>query len=155
MAQFRCAQCFGRRGICGKLPVLKQNQELMQVDKMESLNVLGTELEECGVKPVTGFFRDGSCNTSKQDVGSHTVCAVMTREFLDYSREQGNDLSTPMPEYGFPGLKPGDTWCLCARRWLEALEAGKAPRVRIRATHQACLQVLSLDDLKQYANDLS
>lgn len=125
------------------------------MDKMESLNVLGTELEECSMKPMTGFFRDGSCNTNKLDVGSHTVCAVMTQAFLEYSREQGNDLITPYPEYGFPGLKPGDRWCLCAARWLQALQAGKAPRVVIRATHQACLQVLSLDDLKQHAIDLS
>ena len=125
------------------------------MDKMESLNVLGTELEECSTQPITGFFRDGACNTSKQDVGSHTVCAVMTPAFLEYSSEQGNDLITPQPEYGFPGLKPGDRWCLCARRWLEALKAGKAPRVMVRSTHQACLQVLSLDDLKQHAVDLS
>lgn len=125
------------------------------MDKMDSLNVLGTELEVCSTQPNTGFFRDGSCNTSKQDVGSHTLCAVMTRDFLEYSREQGNDLITPQPQYGFPGLKPGDRWCLCARRWLEAFEAGKAPRVVVRATHQACLQVLSLDDLKQHAIDLS
>lgn len=125
------------------------------MDMMESLNVLGTELEECGVKPMTGFFRDGSCNTSKQDVGSHTLCAVMTQDFLEYSRERGNDLMTPQPEYGFAGLKSGDRWCLCAGRWLEAFKAGKAPRVVIRATHQACLQILSLDDLKQYAIDLS
>ncbi len=108
------------------------------MDMMESLNVLGTQLEECGVKPMTGFFRDGSCNTSKQDVGSHTLCAVMTQDFLEYSRERGNDLMTPQPEYGFAGLKPGDRWCLCAGRWLEAFKAGKAPRVVIRATHQAC-----------------
>lgn len=125
------------------------------MDMMKSLNVLGTELEECGVKPMTGFFRDGSCNTSKQDVGSHTLCAVVTQDFLEYSRERGNDLMTPQPEYGFAGLKPGDRWCLCAGRWLEAFKAGKAPRVVIRATHQACLQILSLDDLKQYAIDLS
>ncbi|OQX09554.1 MAG: hypothetical protein BWK73_22370 [Thiothrix lacustris] len=125
------------------------------MDMMERLNVLGTELEECGVKPITGFFRDGSCNTNKQDVGSHTVCAVMTQDFLEYSRERGNDLMTPMPEYGFAGLKPGDRWCLCAGRWQEAFKAGKAPRVVVRATHQACLQVLSLDDLKNHAIDLS
>jgi hypothetical protein len=125
------------------------------MDMMESLNVLGTELEACGVKPLTGFFRDGSCNTSKQDVGSHTLCAVMTQDFLEYSRERGNDLMTPQPEYNFAGLKPGDRWCLCAGRWLEAFKAGKAPRVVIRATHQACLQIVSLDDLKQYAIDLS
>lgn len=120
----------------------------------ESLNVLGTPLEECSTRPVTGFFRDGSCNTSKQDVGSHTVCAVMTQEFLEFSRSRGNDLITPLPEYGFPGLKPGDQWCLCAARWREALQAGKAPRVRILATHQDCLRIVELDDLKRHAIDL-
>ena len=121
----------------------------------ESLNVLGTALEECSTQPITGFFRDGSCNTSKQDIGSHTVCVVLTREFLEFSRAQGNDLMTPMPEYGFPGLKPGDQWCLCAARWREAFDAGKAPRVRVLATHQDCLRNLDLADLKQHAVDLS
>lgn len=121
----------------------------------ESLNVLGTPLEECSTRPVTGFFRDGSCNTSKQDVGSHTVCAIMTQEFLEFSRSRGNDLITPLPEYGFPGLKPGDQWCLCAARWREALQAGKAPRVRILATHQDCLRIVELDDLKRHAIDLA
>lgn len=121
----------------------------------ESLNALGTPLEECSTRPVTGFFRDGSCNTSKQDVGSHTVCAIMTQEFLEFSRSRGNDLITPLPEYGFPGLKPGDQWCLCAARWREALQAGKAPRVRILATHQDCLRIVELDDLKRHAIDLA
>ncbi|UJS26585.1 DUF2237 family protein [Thiothrix winogradskyi] len=121
----------------------------------ESLNVLGTALEECSTQPITGFFRDGSCNTSKQDIGSHTVCVVLTREFLEFSRSQGNDLMTPVPEYGFPGLKPGDQWCLCAARWREAFDAGKAPRVRVLATHQDCLRILDLADLKQHAVDLS
>lgn len=124
-------------------------------DMMEQLNVLGMELKPCGIHPVTGFFRDGSCNTSKQDIGSHTVCIVATEEFLAFSKDRGNDLSTPLPEYGFPGLKPGDRWCLCAARWKEALDAGKAPRVAILSTHQACLEILSLDELKQYAIDLS
>ena len=122
---------------------------------MEAWNVLGTELEECGVQPITGFFRDGSCNTSQQDVGSHTVCVVMTRAFLEFSKAEGNDLMTPQTDYGFPGLKPGDRWCLCAARWQQAFEAGAAPRVVVRATHQACLQVVSLDDLKAHAIDLS
>ncbi len=124
-------------------------------EMMKSLNVLGTELQLCNNQPVTGFYRDGSCNTSRQDIGSHTVCVVMSAEFLEFSKSRGNDLSTPMPEYGFPGLKPGDRWCLCAARWQEALEAGKAPRVAILATHEDCLRILSLDDLKQYAIDLS
>lgn len=122
---------------------------------MEAWNVLGTELEECGVQPITGFFRDGSCNTSQQDVGSHTVCVVMTRAFLEFSKAEGNDLMTPQTDYGFPGLKPGDRWCLCAARWQQAFKAGAAPRVVVRATHQACLQVVSLDDLKTHAIDLS
>jgi hypothetical protein len=107
------------------------------------------------MKPLTGFFRDGCCNTSPQDVGSHTVCVVTTAEFLAFSKAQGNDLSTPMPDYGFAGLKPGDRWCLCAPRWQEALEAGSAPRVVLRATHEGALAYCSLADLKKYAMDLS
>ena len=104
---------------------------------------------------MTGFFRDGCCNTGAEDVGLHVVCVVTTAEFLAFSRSRGNDLSTPIPEYGFPGLKPGDRWCLCAARWQEALEAGVAPRVVLAATHAAALQVVSLDDLKRHAIDLS
>lgn len=121
----------------------------------ESLNVLGLPLEPCSTAPMTGFLRDGACNSSAQDIGSHTVCAVMTKEFLEFSRSQGNDLITPLPQHGFPGLKPGDQWCLCAARWREAWEAGKAPRVRLLATHQACLQIVDLVELKRYAVDLS
>ena len=116
-------------------------------------NVLGGVLEPCSVMPLTGFFRDGCCNTAPEDVGSHTVCAVMTAEFLSYSRSVGNDLSTPMPQYGFPGLKPGDRWCLCAPRWQEALAAGNAPRVVLRATEFAALAWCTLDDLKANAVD--
>ena len=90
-------------------------------------NVLGVQLEDCSMKPLTGFFRDGCCNTSREDIGGHTVCAIMTAEFLEFSKSCGNDLSTPMPEFGFPGLRPGDRWCLCASRWQQALEAGQAP----------------------------
>ena len=100
-------------------------------------NVLGDRLDVCSIKPKTGFFRDGCCNTSREDVGSHTVCVVMTDAFLEFSKSCGNDLSTPMPQFGFPGLRPGDRWCLCAPRWREALEAGCAPRVVLRATHKA------------------
>jgi uncharacterized protein (DUF2237 family) len=96
-------------------------------------NVLGEPIEICSMKPMTGFYRDGCCNTGREDVGSHTVCAVMTAAFLDFSKSRGNDLSTPMPELGFPGLKPGDRWCLCAPRWQEAFEANQAPRVVLRA----------------------
>lgn len=118
-------------------------------------NVLGGPLALCSAKPVTGFFRDGCCNTGPQDVGSHTVCAVMTEEFLAFSAKAGNDLSTPMPEYGFPGLKPGDRWCLCAPRWQEAFNAGNAPRVVLQATHEGALEYAKLSDLKRYAVDLS
>jgi uncharacterized protein (DUF2237 family) len=120
-----------------------------------SLNVLGGTLEGCNDKPVTGFFRNGCCDTSAQDVGSHTVCVVMTAEFLAFSKARGNDLSTPVPQYGFPGLKPGDRWCLCAPRWQEALDAGQAPRVALRATHQDALAYCKLEDLKRLAVDLS
>ena len=101
----------------------------------ESINVLGEPLAVCGQDPVTGFFRDGCCNTNDQDVGSHTVCVEVTERFLEYSRFRGNDLSTPRPEFGFPGLKEGDRWCLCAARWLEAHEQGMAPRVFLMSTH--------------------
>ena len=120
-----------------------------------SRNVLGGKLELCSAKPVTGFFRNGCCDTSPQDVGSHTVCCVTTAEFLAFSKSCGNDLSTPMPEYGFPGLKPGDRWCLCAPRWQEALAAGHAPQVVLRATHEGALNYCSLADLKRYAIDLA
>lgn len=118
-------------------------------------NVLGEPLEACSTSPMTGFFRDGCCNTSREDRGSHTVCALMTEEFLAFSKGRGNDLSTPMPAYGFPGLKPGDRWCLCAPRWQEALEAGRAPRVLLRATHEGALLYCGLADLKAHAADLS
>lgn len=120
-----------------------------------SRNVLGETLESCSLSPMTGFFRNGCCDTSREDVGSHTVCAVMTQEFLAFSKDAGNDLSTPMPDYGFPGLKPGDRWCLCAPRWQEALEAGSPPRVVLRATHEGALEYCELEDLKRYAIDLS
>ena len=120
-----------------------------------SVNVLGGTLEHCSVKPMTGFYRNGCCDTGREDLGSHTVCAVMTVEFLSFSKQAGNDLSTPMPAYGFAGLVPGDRWCLCAPRWQEALEAGAAPRVVLRATHKGALEFCRLEDLKKYAIDLS
>jgi uncharacterized protein (DUF2237 family) len=104
---------------------------------------------------MTGFFRNGCCDTGPSDLGSHTVCIVATAAFLAFSKQRGNDLSTPLPEYGFPGLQPGDRWCLCAPRWQEALEAGQPPRVVLSATHEGALAYCSLDDLKQYAVDLS
>lgn len=119
-----------------------------------SRNVLGGRLEDCSIRPMTGFFRNGCCDTGTADIGSHTVCAVMTAEFLAFSKSRGNDLSTPLPEAGFPGLKPGDRWCLCAPRWQEALEAGQAPRVVLRATHEGALRYCALADLKRYAVDL-
>ena len=120
-----------------------------------SKNVLGDALQSCSINPMTGFFRNGCCDTSREDVGSHTVCAVMTAEFLAFSKACGNDLSTPMPDFGFPGLKPGDRWCLCAPRWQEALEAGRAPRVVLRATEASALAHCDLADLKRHAVDLS
>lgn len=123
----------------------------MQVAK----NVFGEPLEHCSMAPRTGFTRSGSCETGPEDVGSHTVCALITREFLQFSQSRGNDLSTPVPEYGFPGLKPGDRWCLCAARWREAFEAGCAPRVSLRATHERALDVVPLSDLKAHGVDLS
>ena len=122
--------------------------------KPEPKNVLGERLEVCSLSPMTGFFRDGCCDTSREDIGSHTVCAVMTGEFLDYSKSRGNDLSTPAHEFGFSGLKPGDRWCLCAPRWQEALQAGRAPRVVLRATHEGALSFCALADLKRLAVDL-
>jgi len=118
-------------------------------------NVLGEPLEDCSLKPMTGFFRDGCCNTGPEDVGSHAVCAVMTAAFLEFSKSRGNDLSTPIPQFGFPGLKPGERWCLCAPRWQEAFEAGQAPRVVLRATHEGALDYCALADLKRFAADLA
>lgn len=117
-------------------------------------NVLGGPLGECGSRPLTGFFRDGCCNTGPQDLGSHTVCVVVTDDFLSFSRQRGNDLSTPRPEYNFPGLVAGDRWCLCAARWQEALDAGAAPRVVLNATNEAALAIVDLDDLRRHAIDV-
>jgi uncharacterized protein len=118
-------------------------------------NVLGEPLEICSFKPMTGFYRDGCCKTGQEDVGSHTVCAVMTAEFIAFSKSHGNDLSTPVPAFGFPGLKPDDRWCLCAPRWQEAFEANNAPRIVLRATHEAALTYCKLADLKRLAVDLA
>jgi len=121
----------------------------------DASNVLGTELELCGTDPMTGYFRDGCCNTDEHDRGSHTVCVKVTKEFLEFSRKQGNDLMTPVPQFNFPGLKAGDRWCLCASRWNEAFQAGVAPRVMLRSTHEAALRIVKLEDLKEVAGDLS
>lgn len=123
--------------------------------KHPSRNVLGGPLADCSSQPKTGFFRDGCCNTADEDRGSHTVCAVMTAEFLEFSRGRGNDLSTPRPEFQFPGLQPGDRWCLCAARWREAFEAGRAPLVVLTATHERALEVCGLADLKRHAIDMN
>jgi uncharacterized protein (DUF2237 family) len=119
------------------------------------LNVLGEPLATCSMRPRTGFFRDGCCNTGAEDLGLHVICAQMTAEFLAFSRAQGNDLSTPVPEIGFAGLAPGDRWCVCAARWREALEAGCAPPVVLAATHEETLAVVALDDLRRHALDLN
>ena len=123
--------------------------------RRSSRNVLGGLLEMCSIQPMTGFFRNGCCDSGPEDVGSHTVCAVMTTEFLAFSKSRGNDLSTPRPEFGFAGLQPGDRWCLCAPRWQEALEANSAPRVVLRATEHGALEFCALEDLKRYAVDLA
>ena len=125
-----------------------------QPGRRPSRNVLGGLLDICSTSPMTGFFRNGCCDTSPEDTGSHTVCAVMTEEFLAFSKNAGNDLSTPMPQYGFAGLKPGDRWCLCAPRWREALEADAAPKVVLRATAEGALQHCDLADLVRHAIDL-
>lgn len=122
--------------------------------QIEGRNVLGGPLAACSTRPLTGFYRDGCCNTGYEDTGIHVICAQMTAEFLAFSKRAGNDLSTPTPAFGFPGLKPGDRWCLCAPRWQEALDAGAAPRVVLAATHEGALDYCSLADLKKYAVDL-
>jgi hypothetical protein len=121
----------------------------------ESINVFGEKLAICGTDPVTGFYRDGHCNTCKGDVGSHTVCIETSTEFLEYTRLRGNDLSTPVPEFGFKGLKAGDSWCVCAGRWLEAEKNGMAPRLHLRSTHFKALEIVPMELLKKYALDLN
>ena len=122
---------------------------------MTQKNVLGGELESCCTSPMTGYYRDGHCRTDDSDQGSHTVCVRVTEEFLAFSKRTGNDLSTPHPEFGFPGLKPGDKWCLCVSRWEDAFIAGVAPRIVLAATHERALDVVELDELKAYALDLN
>lgn len=121
----------------------------------QQLNVLGEPIDECGCSPMTGFFRDGYCHTGPMDRGTHTVCAQVTAAFLRFSASRGNDLSTPRPEFNFPGLQDGDHWCLCASRWLEAQQAGEAPRVFLRRTNIKTLEIVELSVLKRYALDLS
>ncbi|MEG5060648.1 DUF2237 domain-containing protein [Microcoleus sp. A2-C5] len=120
----------------------------------EATNVLGGKLETCCTSPMTGYYRDGKCNTGGGDFGAHTVCAQLTEDFLQFTKSNGNDLNTPVPAFNFPGLKPGDCWCLCASRWKEAMDAGCAPRVVLSATHVLTLEYVSLDELKEHAADL-
>ena len=133
------------------MPLHDDGQDGGGPGRRPSLNVLGGKLEICSIRPMTGFFRNGCCDTSAEDLGSHTVCTVMTAEFLKFSKSRGNDLSTPMPDFGFPGLKAGDRWCLCAPRWQEAYEAGMAPAVILEATHARTLEWCSLAALQAHA----
>ncbi len=130
-------------------------RDMLEDERTLQKNVFGEPLQTCSDSPMTGFFRDGCCNTGPQDFGSHTVCAVMTADFLEFSKKAGNDLSTPVSEYDFPGLRPGDRWCLCAARWQQAFEAGMAPKVVLSATNERALDIVALKDLKRFAIDLS
>jgi uncharacterized protein (DUF2237 family) len=121
----------------------------------EQRNVFGEPIEACSISPLTGFYRTGCCHTGPNDFGVHTVCVEVTDEFLAFSKARGNDLSTPLPEFGFSGLSPGDRWCLCAARWKEAFDAGLAPKVVLRATHEATLEIIPFEDLKRHALDLA
>ena len=125
------------------------------MSKLDQLNIFHESLEECSINPLTGFLRTGCCETNDNDQGTHTVCALMDKEFLQFSFNQGNDLITPMPEYNFPGLKPGDKWCLCANRWLEAFDAGVAPRIYAKATNLKTLDIISMDKIKKFALDIA
>ena len=124
------------------------------MDDKKQLNLFNEIIEECSCEPLTGFFRTGCCDTSDQDLGSHTVCALMTEDFLKFSMSQGNDLSTPVPQYNFPGLKEGDRWCLCANRWLEAYEANSAPKIVAKATNIKALEIIPMEIIKRFAIDL-
>lgn len=125
----------------------------MSADDSDRINVFGEPLPPCSQRPLTGFYRTGCCETGPEDLGLHVICAEMTEEFLAFSKAQGNDLSTPRPEFGFPGLRPGDRWCVCAGRWREARDAGAAPSVVLNATHEEALAVVTLEDLKRHAVD--
>ena len=127
----------------------------MTVNIEKSINIFGEQLESCSTTPKTGFFRNGACDTCSEDHGSHTVCAIMTDEFLAYSKYLGNDLSTPKPEFNFPGLKEGDHWCICAERWKEAFEFDKAPKLFLRKSNQKILELVDLETLKKFSIDLS
>ena len=133
------------------LPDTRVNQRLSDARAVfPSFNVLGEELQPCSTDPLTGWFRDGCCNTDRNDTGLHTVCCLVTEEFLEFARQQGNDLITPVPEFNFPGLKLGDRWCVCAQTWQDATEAGVACPIVLEATHEETLQIVSLEILEQY-----
>ena len=152
----KCEKSTGDVFLVNERPMmLRDDKDDRARRRVVARNVLGEPLEICSFKPMTGFYRDGCCNTGREDTGSHTVCVVMTAAFLEFSKSGGNDLSTPVPEFGFPGLTPGDRWCLCAPRWQEAFEANQAPRVVLRATHEGALAYGSLADLKRFAVDLA
>ena len=142
-----------RRRFDGRLRVHCNEERETAIPTIDR-NVLGGRLEPCSTAPLTGFYRDGCCNTGPEDLGLHVVCTQVTRAFLEFARKQGNDLVTPVPEYGFPGLKPGDRWCVCAATWRQAYEAGVASPVVLTATHEETLAVIPLDALKQHALDL-
>ncbi len=139
--------------MCKRDPKARLGEPNLRLGMRRAKNVMGKPLEECSVAPMTGFFRDGCCNTGGEDRGLHLVCVIATREFLEFSKSRGNDLSTPVPAYQFPGLKPGDRWCLCAGRWREAADAGKAPQVVLSATHMSMLEFATLEELTQHAVD--
>lgn len=126
---------------------------MVSINMDDSINVLGKKLKPCSTSPVTGFFRNGCCDTSDEDFGSHTVCVSLTNEFLSFSRSKGNDLSTPHPQWNFPGLKGGDKWCLCASRWLEAYREGMAPKIYLEFTHKRALEIIPLELLERFALD--
>jgi len=148
--------CLGQARVSPAAPSCRANSKnkspgaLMTLQSPSAKNVLGAELVPCGRDPVTGFYRDGSCKTGPLDSGTHTVCAVLTDEFLRFTQSRGNDLSTPRPQYGFPGLKPGQRWCLCAARWLEAFQAGVAPPVVLESTHEKTLSIVPIEALKMH-----
>jgi len=141
--------------ICVSLSAQKSTTTMSQSngtpEYIKAKNVIGGELQSCCFEPLTGYFRDGYCRTNYRDGGTHTVCAIVTAEFLDYTKSKGNDLSTPFPQFNFPGLKPGDKWCLCASRWLEAYYAGSAPKVVLEATHEKTLTIVGIEILKAHS----
>lgn len=145
----------GRDAPAGSRRSPRQAGRMLRVGRAPDTNVVGGELLECSAEPLTGFYRDGCCGTGPEDAGSHTVCAIVDEGFLRFSREAGNDLSTPRPQWGFPGLEPGDRWCVCAPRWLEAHAAGCAPPVVLAATHERALEVISIDLLVAHRSDLA